>query len=39
MANGINGILGGFESSRHVLEKRGFLNQYFVADSGNHCCF
>jgi membrane protein len=31
MANGINGILGGFESSRHVLEKRGFLNQYFVA--------
>ncbi|MBW4361445.1 YihY/virulence factor BrkB family protein [Flavobacterium taihuense] len=31
MANGINGILGGFESSRHVIEKRGFLNQYFVA--------
>ena len=31
MANGINGILGGFESSRHVLEKRGFFNQYFVA--------
>ena len=31
MANGINGILGGFESSRHVLEKRGFLSQYFVA--------
>jgi membrane protein len=31
MANGINGILGGFESSRHVLEKRGFLNQYLVA--------
>ena len=31
MANGINGILGGFESSKHVLEKRGFLNQYFVA--------
>jgi membrane protein len=31
MANGINGILGGFESSRHVLEKRGFLHQYFVA--------
>lgn len=30
-ANGINGILGGFESSRHVLEKRGFLNQYIVA--------
>ncbi len=31
MANGLNGILGGFESSRHVLVKRGFLNQYFVA--------
>lgn len=31
MANGINGILGGFESSRHVLDKRGFLKQYFVA--------
>jgi membrane protein len=31
MANGINGILGGFESSKHVLEKRGFLNQYLVA--------
>jgi membrane protein len=31
MANGINGILGGFESSRHVLEKRGFLKQYLVA--------
>lgn len=31
MANGLNGILGGFESSRHVLIKRGFLRQYFVA--------
>jgi len=31
MANGINGILGGFESSKHVLEKRGFLNQYLTA--------
>lgn len=31
MANGINGILGGFESSKHVIIKRGFLNQYFVA--------
>jgi membrane protein len=31
MANGINGMLGGFESSRHVLEKRGFFHQYFVA--------
>jgi membrane protein len=38
MANGINGILGGFESSRHVLEKRGFLKQYLVA-LGIHCCF
>ena len=31
MANGINGILGGFESSRHVLDKRGFIRQYLVA--------
>ncbi|MSP84261.1 MAG: YihY/virulence factor BrkB family protein [Flavobacteriaceae bacterium] len=31
MANGLNGILGGFESSRHVLEKRGFFHQYFIA--------
>src|SRR6187402_1602596 len=31
MANGINGILGGFESSKHVLEKRGFLKQYLAA--------
>ena len=31
MANGLNGILGGFESSRHVLYKRGFLQQYVVA--------
>jgi membrane protein len=31
MANGILGILGGFESSKHVLIKRGFLNQYLVA--------
>jgi membrane protein len=31
MANGINGILGGFESSRHVIEKRGFFKQYIVA--------
>ncbi|WP_348797231.1 YihY/virulence factor BrkB family protein [Flavobacterium adhaerens] len=31
MANGINGILGGFESSKHVLVKRGFLNQYLTA--------
>lgn len=31
MANGINGILGGFESSKHVLIKRGFVSQYFVS--------
>ena len=31
MANGLNGILGGFETSRHVLVKRGFINQYLVA--------
>jgi len=31
MANGVNGMLGGFESSRHVFDKRGFVHQYFVA--------
>lgn len=31
MANGLNGILGGFESSKHVILKRGFLSQYLVA--------
>ncbi|MNR95264.1 ribonuclease BN [compost metagenome] len=31
MANGLSGILGGFESSKHVLIKRGFLHQYLVA--------
>lgn len=31
MANGINGILGGFESSKHVIIKRSFINQYFVS--------
>jgi membrane protein len=31
MANGLNGILGGFESSRHVIVKRGFFRQYLVA--------
>lgn len=31
MANGLNSILGGFETSRHVLVKRGFFHQYFVA--------
>lgn len=31
MANGLNGILGGFESSKHVILKRGVLSQYLVA--------
>jgi membrane protein len=31
MANGLNAILGGFENSRHILVKRGFFHQYFVA--------
>ncbi|RZJ70180.1 YihY/virulence factor BrkB family protein [Flavobacterium sp.] len=30
-ANGLNSILGGFETSHHVLVKRGFFRQYFVA--------
>ena len=30
-ANGINSILGGFETSRHVLVKRSFLRQYAVS--------
>ncbi len=31
MANGISGIISGFESSKHVIVKRGFLRQYLVA--------
>ena len=31
MANGLNGILGGFQTSRHVLVKRGFIRQFIVA--------
>ncbi|WP_418262839.1 YihY/virulence factor BrkB family protein [Flavobacterium faecale] len=31
MANGLNAIIGGFEKSAHVLVKRGFFQQYFVA--------
>jgi membrane protein len=31
MANGLNAILGGFEDSRHVVDKRGFFHQYFIA--------
>lgn len=31
MANGLNAILGGFESSHHVVLKRGFFNQYLIS--------
>lgn len=31
MANGLNAIMGGFETSHHVIIKRGFFRQYFVA--------
>ncbi len=31
MANGLNAILGGFETSHHVIIKRGFFRQYLVA--------
>jgi membrane protein len=31
MANGVNSVLGGFETSHHVIVKRGFLRQYLVA--------
>ena len=31
MANGLNAILGGFETSHHIIIKRGFFSQYFVA--------
>jgi membrane protein len=31
MSNGLNAILGGFETSHHVLIKRGFFRQYFIA--------
>lgn len=31
MANGLNAILGGFENSTHIIIKRGFFRQYFVA--------
>lgn len=31
MANGVNSVLGGFETSQHVLVKRGFFRQYAVA--------
>jgi membrane protein len=31
MANGVNSVLGGFETSHHVIVKRGFFRQYAVA--------
>ena len=30
-ANGLNAILGGFETSKQIEEKRGFFRQYFIA--------
>jgi len=31
MTNGLTAILGGFETSKHILIKRGFFHQYLVA--------
>lgn len=31
MANGINAVLSGFENSRHIVEKRAYFQQYFIA--------
>lgn len=31
MANGMNAIMGGFETSSHIITKRGFFRQYAVA--------
>ena len=31
MANGVNAVLGGFENSRHIIHKRRFFRQYFIA--------
>ena len=31
MANGVNSVFGGFETSHHVIVKRGFFRQYAVA--------
>lgn len=31
MSNGVNAILGGFESSQHIILKRKFFKQYFIA--------
>ncbi len=31
MSNGVNAVLGGFENSQHIIHKRKFFRQYFVA--------
>jgi membrane protein len=31
MTNGVNAILGGFETSKHIVLKRSFFRQYFVS--------
>ena len=31
MANGVNAVLGGFESSHHIVLKRKYFRQYFIA--------
>src|SRR5690554_7763740 len=31
MANGVNAIIGGFESSIHFMVSRNFFRQYFIA--------
>lgn len=31
MANGINAILGGFNTTSQIIDKRGFFHQYFIA--------
>ena len=31
MTNGVNAIMSGFETSEHVIEKRAYFRQYFVA--------
>ena len=31
MANGINAILGGFNTTSNIIDKRGFFHQYFIA--------
>lgn len=31
MTNGVNAILSGFENSKHIIQKRAYFRQYFVA--------